>query len=101
MGCSPARYRTLGVLCRGGVGTTHLADGLNQKLGAMKRPHNLPKRIDWTLYFDVDATSIGERRARDAVDKIEDPAAITWTVTERVDQVTHARVAVFPCRIGL
>lgn len=32
----------------------------------------------WTLYFDIDATSIGARRARNALDVIEDPDEVEW-----------------------
>lgn len=37
-------------------------------------------REDWTLYFDIDATSTTERRARQAADLITDPSDFTWVV---------------------
>lgn len=45
------------------------------------RAHPFPERITWTLYFDIDVTSTGERRARNAIDAIEDPGNVTWVVT--------------------
>jgi hypothetical protein len=44
------------------------------------RAHSAPGALAWTLYFDVDATSVGARRARDAIDAIDDPHDVAWVV---------------------
>jgi hypothetical protein len=40
-----------------------------------------PESSTWTLHFDIDATSMSARRARQAFDVIQDPADITWVHT--------------------
>lgn len=47
----------------------------------LARAHALPERVTWTLYFDVDVASVGERRARDAVDVVQDPGDVPWVTT--------------------
>ena len=40
-----------------------------------------PTSTAWTLYFDVDETSITARRARHVLDLIQDPGEVAWLVT--------------------
>lgn len=42
--------------------------------------HAVPGHTTWTLYFDVDEGSVGGRRARNAVDAIDDPSDVAWVV---------------------